>query len=141
MFNERFSANDREGKITEDFADWCVPICFGNTTRERNPELVARWHDQWCGYEARAVFFETCWPSKDDRLERLADIKVPTLIVHGDEDAILPLKDHSLPMLERLPDGHLAVAPEAGHTANLEQPAVINAAIRTFIKGIYSGSG
>jgi pimeloyl-ACP methyl ester carboxylesterase len=137
MFNEKFSANEREGKVAEDFADWCVPICFGETTINRNPDLVAHWREQWCGYEARAVFYETCWPSKEDRLERMGEITVPTLIVHGDEDTILPLESHSLPILERLPDGHLAVAPEAGHTANLEQPEVVNAAIRAFMSGIY----
>lgn len=135
-FNEKFSANDRDGKIDDDFADWCIPICFGATTRERNPQLVEHWRNHWLSYTARAVYYETHWPSKADRLEQMREIKVPTLIVHGDEDTILPLEEHSLPILERLPEGYLAVAPAAGHTANLERPEVVNAAIGGFLAAL-----
>ena len=136
-FDVWFSANDHDGKLSDAFVEWALPICFGETTMKTNPELIEHWRQKWSSYDARAVFYETCWPTKEDRLERMSEITVPTLLVHGDEDTILPLRTHTLPILDRLPDGHLVVASEAGHTANLETPEIVNAAIRTFMKRVY----
>lgn len=140
-FYEWFLPNDREGKLSDEFIEWALPICFGETTMRTNPALVDVWREKWAGYDARAVFYETCWPTKADRLERMSEISVPTLIVHGDEDLILPLRTHSLPILDRLPDGHLVVASESGHTANLEQPEIVNASIRSFMRRVYGPAG
>ena len=81
-----------------------------------------------------------------DQRDRAAAIDVPTLVLVGDEDGITP------PALSReLAEIAGSVAPDrplvayeliadAGHLANLEQPAAFNAAIDTFLRAVESGS-
>ena len=115
----------------------CVGLCFGKTTIEQNPDLVAQWADRWRGYPARAVFHETSsWIGKDDLSQKVAAIDVPVLIVHGDEDAVLPV-ERAKPMLDVLPNARLALIPEAGHTANLENAPAVNEAMRGFLREVY----
>lgn len=58
---------------------------------------------------------------RPDSTDRLTHIRVPTLVLVGDEDAITPRAD-AFEMFDALPGAHIAVIPEAGHLSNLEQP-------------------
>lgn len=58
---------------------------------------------------------------RPDSTDRLAHIRIPTLIIVGDEDAITPRAD-AFTMFDALPEAHMAVVPQAGHLSNLEQP-------------------
>ena len=62
---------------------------------------------------------------------RLGDLRVPTLVIHGEED--LPY-NHEVAMciLNGVPGATLLELPGAGHMANLEAPAAVNDAIRRF---------
>ena len=87
---------------------------------------------------ARAVLYQgKSWINKDDITDRLNEIKVPVLVVHGEEDVPIPI-ERALPMLDVLPDATLARIPKAGHTANLEQATVANEAIGSFLERVLS---
>lgn len=70
-----------------------------------------------------------------DSTSMLAEIDVPTLIIHGAEDQIIPLSE-ARAMREAIPDAELVVIPEAGHLANLEQPEDFNAAVWDFLESL-----
>jgi pimeloyl-ACP methyl ester carboxylesterase len=57
---------------------------------------------------------------------------VQTLIVCGDADRLTPLS-HSLAMKEELPAAELLVVPGAGHLAMMEQPELVNTALRALL--------
>ena len=57
----------------------------------------------------------------------LRALKVPTLVVAGDEDA--PCLEPGLFLKTTLPDAALCVMPRAGHLLNLEEPAHFNAIV------------
>jgi 3-oxoadipate enol-lactonase len=137
-FSRKFSEMDIDGMVTQEFAEWAAPYCFGKTTYERNRGLVDHWIDRWCTMiPARAVYHQGgSWIAKTDMRPRLADIKVPTLIVHGEEDVPIPI-EKAQPLINTLPDGALARTPQAGHSANLENPEAVNAAISAFLKRIH----
>lgn len=63
-----------------------------------------------------------------DSRPRLADIKVPTLVLLGDKDALTP-PDRSEEMAAAIPDARLVVVPNCGHASTLEQPETVNAAL------------
>ena len=66
-----------------------------------------------------------------DQRDLLPDIRVPTLLVWGAEDARSPLRiARQLEMA--IPDTTLVVIPGAGHVSNLEQPERFNEAVRRF---------
>jgi pimeloyl-ACP methyl ester carboxylesterase len=64
--------------------------------------------------------------------DQLDQIKTPTLILVGDEDVATPLPK-SQRMHEAIQGSNLAVIPRAGHSASIEEPAAINAAIEEFL--------
>ena len=82
---------------------------------------------------ARAVRSEArSWIDKEDRSEAIQVIEAPTLIVHGEDDAVLTL-ERAEPMANVIPNAQFVAIPGAGHSANLEQPELVNTAIREFL--------
>ncbi len=64
--------------------------------------------------------------------ERLPEIACPTLIVWGDEDRLVPVRDAD--EFERLiPDSRKVVYPGTGHVAMLERPIAFNRLIEGFL--------
>jgi pimeloyl-ACP methyl ester carboxylesterase len=66
--------------------------------------------------------------------DEIANIRVPTLIVVGDQDVATP-PEHSRRLQERIPNSRLVVIPGAGHTSTMEEPAAVTAALTEFLAG------
>lgn len=77
-------------------------------------------------------------PSLYDLESRLREMRVPTLIVNGDED------DHCLQpglyLKRTLPASGLLVVPKTGHTINLEEPDLFNRAVAEFFAQVEAGA-
>jgi pimeloyl-ACP methyl ester carboxylesterase len=69
---------------------------------------------------------------RPDSTPALAGIKVPTLVLHGADDQIIPFQEAEH-MRDAIPNARLHVLSEAGHLLNLEQPELFNQAIQRFI--------
>lgn len=63
-----------------------------------------------------------------DSRPRLAAIRVPTLVLVGDKDALTP-PDRSEEMAAAIPHARLVVVPDCGHASTLEQPEAVNNAL------------
>lgn len=76
-------------------------------------------------------------PSLYDLEAELAALRVPLLVVAGDED------DHSIQpsiFLKRtVPRSGLSIFPKTGHTLNLEEPALFNRLVAEFIAQVEAG--
>ncbi len=133
-FAAEFEKMKIDGPVTRGFAEWAGPYCFGPAS----PELARHWVDRWSTLiPARSVWAQsTAWVRKADRTPELANIHVPVLIVHGANDLPVPLA-RALPMIAELPDVTFVKVPNAGHTANLEQPEIVNRAIGAFLDRVY----
>jgi pimeloyl-ACP methyl ester carboxylesterase len=59
---------------------------------------------------------------------------VPTLVVAGDRDE--PFLAPCAYMAKKIPGARLEVIPDAGHSANLEQPASFNRVLRQFLDAL-----
>lgn len=70
-----------------------------------------------------------------DQTPHLASIRVPTLILVGDEDPITTPADAKA-MQEKIPDAKLTVIKNAAHLSNLENLEAFNQAVDTFIQAI-----
>lgn len=68
-----------------------------------------------------------------NRLAALGDIAVPTLCLAGELDLNAPPAVVEK-MAGRIPAAAYACLPQVGHIANLEQPALFNQAVLTFLK-------
>ena len=67
----------------------------------------------------------------------LQQIKAPTLVLIGDEDA--PCVDAAIFMKRNIPACGLAVFPQSGHTINLEEPALYNRTVLDFLTFVEAG--
>lgn len=69
---------------------------------------------------------------RPDSTPLLPQINVPTLIIHGADDQIIPLAEAQA-MQAAIPNCRLAVLQNAGHLLNLEQPERFNEAFAHFV--------
>jgi len=72
-----------------------------------------------------------------DQRDRAAAIRVPTLIICGDEDRPTP-PDLSRELHAMIAGSRLAMIPNAGHLTNLEQPDAFNRLVGEFVRGVDS---
>ncbi len=67
-----------------------------------------------------------------DIRERLPEIACPTLVVWGDRDRLVPLRDADV-FVELIPDAHKVVFQDTGHMSMLERPAAFNELLEEFL--------
>jgi pimeloyl-ACP methyl ester carboxylesterase len=67
-----------------------------------------------------------------DFRDRLPEIACPTLIVWGDGDRLISVRDADV-FAELIPDSRKVVFEDTGHMAMLERPAAFNALLREFL--------
>jgi 3-oxoadipate enol-lactonase len=116
-------------------ADAVLAFFFAPNTFKNRPDLIARYeailqnrNDNEGIYQAAMAVF-----NRSDITNRLADIKIPALVIVGEHDVATP-PDRSELLAARLPDARLVLIPDAAHMSATEQPAIVAAEIRSFIK-------
>ena len=93
---------------------------------------AAPWREKWWHFTPR--HFLECLNTlgeREDLTRRLNEIQAPSLVIHGDADAAIPIAK-----AEELAQGlhaKLEIIPGAGHAANLTHPTPVNAAIHAFL--------
>ena len=78
-----------------------------------------------CGRPSSACRATTCAP-------RLGEIRVPTLVAVGERDEETP-PSYARALADGIPGAELVIVPGAGHIANLEAPAAVNALLRSHL--------
>lgn len=76
-------------------------------------------------------------PSLFDLVDEMKQIRVPVLIMTGDEDD--PCIEASVLMKRTIATAGLAVLPKTGHALNLEEPAMFNALVDEFLHQVEAG--
>ena len=85
---------------------------------------------------ARAMFGP--YGQRQILLDRLPALTMPTLIVWGDRDYLLPVQQaHAA--VKRLPRGQLSVFPECGHLPHIEHPDRFATVLGTWLTGALQG--
>jgi pimeloyl-ACP methyl ester carboxylesterase len=131
-YDEAFADLQEADTVPREFAEWLGGLLFGETTNEQRPDLVEQWVDRWSTYPGEAVHLEAqSWVHRESFTDRLSDVDVPALAVHGEEDAGIP-PAAAQPMVDAL-DAEMVTVAEAGHTSPLEQPDAVTGAIREFL--------
>ena len=82
------------------------------------------------GYQARR-------PSLLTLETELKNLKVPTLIILGDEDD--PCLEPALFMKRNIPRSGLVVVPQTGHAVNIEEPEIFNRSVSDFLTAVDAG--
>ncbi|MBM4467524.1 MAG: alpha/beta hydrolase [Chloroflexi bacterium] len=105
------------------------------------------WHDPsqitaevWEGYTKplqvenwdRALWEMMRASRSHDLAEQLAEIRVPCLVITGDDDRIVPT-EQSIRLADELPDAALVVIPDCGHVPHEECPEAFLQAVTGFL--------
>jgi pimeloyl-ACP methyl ester carboxylesterase len=77
----------------------------------------------------------TTLATRDDIHDRLAEINVPAMVIHGELDASIPL-EIGRNLADGLPDAEFVIVPGAGHAANLSHPELVNPQIERFLASL-----
>ena len=132
--NRENVAQIAETQGTGTIADLQVPRLISEYTRKRHPEVEARVRQlideatpQGIAAASRGM------AQRADSTELLGGISCPTLVIVGEQDALIPpavTQDYA----GRIPGVQFAVIPQAGHLSNLEQPEAFLQAIGGFLR-------
>ncbi len=121
---------------TEPFFESMIPKLLGKTTRETRPDLVAGALGMMRQMSAEDVAqVQGGMAERPDSVATLATIKVPTLLVTGDEDILTGVAEAEVMRLN-IPGSKLVIVPRAGHYAAWEQPEAMGVALRQFLDGL-----
>jgi pimeloyl-ACP methyl ester carboxylesterase len=64
-----------------------------------------------------------------DFTERLAEVRVPALILCGNEDKPVPLETASMVLAEKIPAARLVIVQDTGHFPHMKKTEIVNEAI------------
>lgn len=110
-----------------------LPKLLGPNTLASRPEVVAEVKRIASAQRPAAIVAALqALRNRPDSVPTLARIQVPTLILVGKDDALTP-PALSKNMTARIAGAKLVVLEEAGHLANMEQPAAFSEAIQAFV--------
>ena len=114
-------------------ADAVLTGMLGKTTRARRPEIVSTVHGMISSAPVDGVIGALqAMIDRPDSTDTLRTIDVPTLVVTGDEDTIIPIEDVQS-MQAAIRGSSLEVITGAGHLTNLERPAAFNHVVSEFL--------
>lgn len=112
---------EKEG--TGFMAEAMIPGLLGQTTRLKKPEVVQRVSDWILKTPPAAVALaQRAMAQRRDQTDLLGKISVPTLIVAGAEDTLIPVSE-SENMSRAIRDSQLKILDGVGHLLPLEDPA------------------
>ena len=145
----RGGADSEEGKANRDKAtalarqhgvsavvDTILPKMLSPKTYTRSPELVEGVRKMMEGTSLEGVLGDLMGlRERPDSMTTLQQVFLPTLIMHGTDDQLIPLSEAEA-MASAVRGSELEIIPDAGHLLNLEQPELFNGVMRNFLQRI-----
>ena len=113
-----------------------MPKLLGKTTHESNSDaesFIRRLIKQQSPVAIRGGILRMM--HRPDSTPLLAQVSVPTLVITGAEDEMIPVEE-SRRMASAIRGAKLVIVPGAGHLASLEQPDAFNAALNGFLTAL-----
>jgi pimeloyl-ACP methyl ester carboxylesterase len=125
---------DKRGlkKAVQDLSD----MSFSSSTSPALLEWARREVIQTPEFVARAAIRSL---NDADTRGSLSQIKVPTLVIAGEEDCVTPPQESEI-LARGISDSTLSFIPSAGHFAMLEKPVTFNRILRSFLDGLPRGA-
>ncbi|MFD0688403.1 alpha/beta fold hydrolase [Actinomadura fibrosa] len=122
---------EREGTI-QALVDDLLPNLVGPTTLRQRALVYGRVRGLVQATPPQAAAWaQRAMAARDDAFETLRSLKVPALVMVGDED-VLAGEDEARAMADALPNAELLVIPRSGHLCAVEQPDLFNQAVAEF---------
>jgi pimeloyl-ACP methyl ester carboxylesterase len=130
---EKAAQNVMQDGITS-IVEGMLPKILSPKVFDSNPELVERVKDIMMGTSAEGTIGALmAMKDRPDSTPTLVEINVPSLVIHGRGDQIIPLVDAEQ-MADSIQDCDLEIIDNAGHLPSLEQPQLFNNVVLDFMQ-------
>ena len=126
---------ERDG-LNDQLAEMIAAIVLGHDWAGREA-WIKKWH-QWPRSLLRPAF--NALVGRDDLHDRLGEIKVPALVIHGTADAAIDVELAQRLCSELANCQPLIMVEGGGHACNLTHPKVVNMAIERYLAGLANGT-
>jgi pimeloyl-ACP methyl ester carboxylesterase len=114
-----------------------LPKLLGETSREHRPEVVEKVTALIREQTPEAIAgAQRGMAARAATTDVLATIKVPTLVVTGEEDVVTG-PEIGRDLAAGIPGARFLLVEEAGHLVNLEQPEIVNEALLDFLAPLW----
>jgi len=134
--NREKAAAQAQEKGVSAIIDGMLPKILAPGTYETRPELVERVREMMAETSVEGVVgAQLGMKERPDSTPLLTQIRVPTLVLHGAEDQILPPSEAEATHTA-IQGSQLHILPDAGHLLNLEQPERFNRAVADFLAAL-----
>jgi 3-oxoadipate enol-lactonase len=130
--NRLKSADEVMERGPEQFLESMIPKLLGESTRRNRPDVVAAARKTMRGNAAGIAAAQRGMAERPDSMSTLKTIDVPTLIVAGAEDTLIPMAEAEA-MQRNIRGSELRVIQQAGHYSAFEKPDEVTKAIRSFL--------
>jgi pimeloyl-ACP methyl ester carboxylesterase/acyl-CoA thioesterase FadM len=121
---------------TAALADLLMPKLLAPESLSALPEVADRVHTMITNAPAAGVIGALrAMKDRADSTTLLESITVPTLVVAGREDQLIPV-DHARAMAKRIPDAQFTLIAGAGHLVPVEQPIPTSRVIAEFLDSL-----
>ena len=117
-------------------ADGQVTGMLGKTTREKRPAMIDEVHRMLASASVEGIVGALeAMMARVDSTDTLSTIDVPTLVIVGAEDVLIPRTDADI-LHDAIRGSRLEVIENAGHVSNLERPAAFNHVLSEFLAAL-----
>jgi 3-oxoadipate enol-lactonase len=131
----RDAFNDAMGLPQDEFGRRTMPYTFSSGWAERNAErfeqILSARLERPTSYETIEAHANACYGFYNEGCE-VERIDVPALVIHGDEDLIVPVENGRM-LAERLPNARYVELRGRGHNLPLEDPETVNRLVLEFL--------
>lgn len=138
----RFDLAQRAGAMgASAVVDEMLPKLLSPSRYARDPELVERVKSIQSSAPTPGIIGDLmAMAERPDSTGLLASIRVPTLVIVGEDDVLTPPAD-AMRIATGIAGSKLVIIPDAGHMSNMEQPALFNRALEEFAAGVFAANG
>jgi 3-oxoadipate enol-lactonase len=111
-------------QMTAEHAVWAsVPINYARRTRLEGGDRIAEDIAQRLRFPVEPEYYSAQLAAAHGHEARVEDIRAPTLVVHGEEDVLVPPANGER-LAELIPDAELSMWPGAAHLYFTDEPCV-----------------
>ena len=117
--------------------DGLLPRLLAPANYQDQPELALELEEMMLSASAEGVAgAQLAMGLRPDSKKDLKGIQVPTLVVHGTEDQLIPVSEAEI-MADGIPGAELSLIEGAGHMLNMENPLAFNEVVQVFLDSFY----
>lgn len=111
------------------FIDTIVTMGFSQSADENAKEIFRKIMQEM---SPDVIHYDYLCANTFDVQERIGDISVPSIVIAGEQDQMVPLQFAEM-LVDRLQNAHLSLIPNAGHMVILTKPTTVATEIKAFL--------